>query len=192
MTLCSLVAQEAEKRRIIKAQQASPRVLEMNMCRLHLAAGKGNVAEVRAMLARGAWRELDARDPTGATAFIMACSSGRTECAEALLDAGCDATVTSFGFSGPQHAEICGHPGLAERLRARLSESETEAPSSVPVGARFMRGSAVELHGLASEAGRRLNGLTGRVQRFDQAAGRVAGIVDRKLRRVLFVVLSTS
>ena len=59
---------------------------------------------------------------------------------------------------------------------AAAAATPARAASAAPLGLRFVRGSAVELHGLSSEAGRRLNGCTGRVERFE--AGHIAGIVD--------------
>ena len=81
------------------------------------AAAHGHVASVRRLVAGGA--VLEARDMIGCTAFLHACGHGKTECAEVLLDAGCDASVVNDNaWTGLMYAAAHGHVALVRRLVA--------------------------------------------------------------------------
>ena len=64
---------------------------------LYEAARKGDAAEVRALLDRGA--EVDARFRYGATALFKAAERGHTEVVKLLLERGADATVKDTFYS---------------------------------------------------------------------------------------------
>ena len=92
---------------------------------LHHAAVSGDVTELRAVLARGADVDMDARTKHGDTPFILACDRGHMKCAEALLDAGCDAAATTNnGCTGLMLAAHNGLLALVERLLASGAELE--------------------------------------------------------------------
>ena len=79
---------------------------------LMLAAEKGSVPAVRALLMGATKESLEARDKAGrGTAFLHACAKGHVECMELLRDAGCDTSaVRSKGcngmFLGVRHANV--------------------------------------------------------------------------------------
>ena len=99
------------------------------------AAGRGDLAELEALLAAGA--DMEARDEEdGATAFHWACNSGRLECARALAAAGCDvAAASTEGGTALMLAANKGHPavvawllgegGAAEMMEARDKDGDT-------------------------------------------------------------------
>ncbi len=94
---------------------------------LHLLAKRGDVAGVRALLARGA--DPDARwSHWGAevTPMHLAALHGHAEVVRALLDAGADSTIhDSMHDSDPAGwAEHAGQPAIAAVLRAAQPEGE--------------------------------------------------------------------
>jgi hypothetical protein len=85
------------------------------------AAGEGDVARVRLLLAEGA--DANAAAECGETALMRAAAKGHLEVVEVLLDAGGDVHAKSEnGFTPLFMAVFFGHVGVARALLARGSD----------------------------------------------------------------------
>jgi ankyrin repeat protein len=81
---------------------------------------------------------IDAAHPrTGFTAFHYACFGNQSDCAEALVHAGCDVGLKDGeGMTGGEVAELQGHAAVVARLRAVVAEQLRAAgrgPDSVAI-----------------------------------------------------------
>ena len=82
------------------------------------ASFSGVGAAVRTVLAAG-WCELETRQETGDTAFLVACMKGSIECMQLLVDAGCNtATKSNDGGTALMHTAFSG---VAAAVRAALA-----------------------------------------------------------------------
>ncbi len=100
---------------------------------LYEAARKGDVAEVKALLDRGA--DVNAKFRYGATALFKAAERGHTEVARLLIERGADVTVkdTFYGATALYWATDKGHIGV---VRAILSKSAEGAGDVLTSGVR--------------------------------------------------------
>ena len=115
---------------------------------LYEAARKGDPAEVRAVLDRGA--DVNAKFRYGATALFKAAERGHTEVVKLLIERGADVTVkdTFYGATAMTWAMEKGHTGV---VRAILAKSADGAPGVLLTGAR---GGNAELVSAALESGK--------------------------------------
>src|SRR5215204_4078103 len=100
---------------------------------LYEAARKGDVAEVKAALDRGA--DVNAKFRYGATALFKAAERGHTEVVKLLIERGADVTVkdTFYGATAISWALQKGHTGV---VRAILAKSAEDAGDVLLTGAR--------------------------------------------------------
>lgn len=100
---------------------------------LYEAARKGDAAEVKALLDRGA--DVNARFRYGATALFKAAEKGNTEVVKLLLERGADATVkdTFYGATAMTWALDKGH---VETVRALLVKDAASVDDVLLGGAR--------------------------------------------------------
>lgn len=100
---------------------------------LYEAARKGDVAEVKAVLDRGA--DVNAKFRYGATALFKAAERGHTEVVRLLIERGADVNVkdTFYGATAISWAVQKGHTGV---VRAILAKSADEAGDVLLDGVR--------------------------------------------------------
>ncbi|HEX8557218.1 MAG TPA: ankyrin repeat domain-containing protein [Pyrinomonadaceae bacterium] len=93
---------------------------------LYEAARRGDIAEVRAALDRGA--DVNARFRYGATALFKAAERGHTEVVRLLIERGADVTVkdTFYGATALYWATDKGHAGVARAILAKSAEGAGE------------------------------------------------------------------
>jgi ankyrin repeat protein len=117
---------------------------------LYEAARKGDVAEVKAVLDRGA--DVNAKFRYGATALFKAAERGHTEVVKLLIERGADVNVkdTFYGATAMTWALNKEHTGV---IRAILAQSAEEAGDVLLTG---VRGGNAELVTVALEAGGKL------------------------------------
>ena len=73
---------------------------------------------------------IDALDTSGSSAFHMACVTGRTDCAVALVKAGCDTSIQAIrGSTGWDMAEKQGHMMLIRRCRLAKRQRKAQNTS---------------------------------------------------------------
>jgi uncharacterized protein len=115
---------------------------------LYEAARKGDAAEVKAVLDKGA--DVNAKFRYGATALFKAAERGHTEVVKLLIERGADVTVkdTFYGATALYWALDKGHTGV---VRAILARSAEDAGDVLLTGARS--GNA-EMASAALEAGK--------------------------------------
>ena len=115
---------------------------------LYEAARKGDAAEVRALLDKGA--DVNAKFRYGATALFKAAERGHTEVVKALIERGADVTVrdTFYGATAMYWAMDKGHTGV---VRAILAKSAEEAGDVLLSGAR---GGNADMVSVALESGK--------------------------------------
>jgi ankyrin repeat protein len=115
---------------------------------LYEAARKGDVAEVKAVLDRGA--DVNAKFRYGATALFKAAERGHTEVVKLLIERGADVTVkdTFYGATAMTWALNKEHTGV---IRAILSKSPDEAGDVLLTG---VRGGNAELVTVALDTGK--------------------------------------
>lgn len=115
---------------------------------LYEAARKGDVAEVKAVLDKGA--DVNAKFRYGATALFKAAERGHTEVVKLLLERGADVTVkdTFYGATALYWAMDKGHTGV---VRAILAKSAEGADEVLLTG---VRGGNAELASIALETGK--------------------------------------
>ncbi|HEX8354590.1 MAG TPA: ankyrin repeat domain-containing protein [Pyrinomonadaceae bacterium] len=115
---------------------------------LYEAARKGDAAEVKALLDKGA--DVNARFRYGATALFKAAERGHTEVVKTLIERGADVTVkdTFYGATAIYWATDKGHTGV---VRAILAKSAEGAGEVLMAG---VRGGNVEMVSAALEAGK--------------------------------------
>jgi ankyrin repeat protein len=82
---------------------------------LRAAAQSGNVPRLKALLAHHI--DIDARDPWGRTALMLAVRGDRKEAVEVLLAAGADPNATDAGGTTPLEAAAGAQPEIAAALR---------------------------------------------------------------------------
>ncbi|HEX8149494.1 MAG TPA: ankyrin repeat domain-containing protein [Pyrinomonadaceae bacterium] len=89
---------------------------------LYEAARKGDVAEVKAALDKGA--DVNAKFRYGATALFKAAERGHTEVAKLLIERGVDVTVkdTFYGATALYWATDKGHTGVVRAILAKSAE----------------------------------------------------------------------
>lgn len=117
---------------------------------LYEAARKGDAAEVRALLDKGA--DVNAKFRYGATALFKAAERGHTEVVKTLIERGADVTVrdTFYGATAMYWALDKGHTGV---VRAILAKSAEDAGDVLLSG---VRGGNVEMVSIALESGGKL------------------------------------
>jgi hypothetical protein len=100
---------------------------------LYEAARKGDAAEVKAVLDRGA--DVNAKFRYGATALFKAAERGHTEVVKLLIERGADVAVkdTFYGATAISWALQKGHTGV---VRAILAKSAEDAGDVLLTGAR--------------------------------------------------------
>lgn len=115
---------------------------------LYEAARKGDAAEVRAVLDRGA--DVNAKFRYGATALFKAAERGHTEVVKLLIERGADVNVkdTFYGATAMSWALQKGHTGV---IRAILVKSAEEAGDVLLTG---VSGGNAELVSAALETGK--------------------------------------
>lgn len=115
---------------------------------LYEAARKGDVAEVKVVLDKGA--DVNAKFRYGATALFKAAERGHTEVVKLLIERGADVTVkdTFYGATALYWAMDKGHAGV---VRAILAKSAEEAGDVLLTGARSGN---VEMVAAALETGK--------------------------------------
>ena len=115
---------------------------------LYEAVRKGDAAEVKALLDKGA--DVNAKFRYGATALFKAAERGHTEVVKLLIERGADVTVkdTFYGSTAMGWALQKGHTGA---IRAILAKSADEAGDVLLTG---VRGSNAELVTVALETGK--------------------------------------
>jgi ankyrin repeat protein len=115
---------------------------------LYEAARKGDAAEVKAVLDKGA--DVNAKFRYGATALFKAAERGHTEVVKVLIERGADVNVkdTFYGATAMSWALQKGHTGV---VRAILAKSAEEAGDVLLTG---VRGDNVELVTAALETGK--------------------------------------
>jgi ankyrin repeat protein len=133
---------------------------------LYEAARRGDAAEVRAVLDRGA--DVNAKFRYGATALFKAAERGHTEVVKLLIERGADVTVkdTFYGATAMTWALDKGHTGV---IRALLAKSADDAGDVLLTG---VRGGNAELVTVALE--------TGKVPAQTLTAALVAAAADEK------------
>ena len=89
---------------------------------LYEAARKGDAAEVRALLDKGA--DVNAKFRYGATALFKAAERGHTEVVKALIERGADVTIrdTFYGATAMYWAIDKGHTGVVRAILAKSAE----------------------------------------------------------------------
>lgn len=117
---------------------------------LYEAARKGDAAEVRALLDKGA--DVNAKFRYGATALFKAAERGHIEVVKALIERGADVTVkdTFYGATAMYWAMDKGHTGV---VRAILAKSAGDAGDVLLSG---VRGGNAEMVSVALESGGKL------------------------------------
>jgi ankyrin repeat protein len=123
---------------------------------LYEAARKGDAAEVKAVLDKGA--DVNAKFRYGATALFKAAERGHTEVVKVLIERGADVDVkdTFYGATAISWALDKGHTGV---VRAILSKSAEGAGDVLMAG---VRSGNVEMVTAALETGKvRAESLTG-------------------------------
>ncbi|HEV7891964.1 MAG TPA: ankyrin repeat domain-containing protein [Pyrinomonadaceae bacterium] len=121
---------------------------------LYEAARKGDAAEVKALLDKGA--DVNAKFRYGATALFKAAERGNTEVVKLLIERGADVNVkdTFYGATAISWAMQKGHTGV---VRAILAKSTEEAGDVLLTGA----GSGnVEMVSAALESGGKIPAVT--------------------------------
>jgi ankyrin repeat protein/uncharacterized protein DUF3471 len=115
---------------------------------LYEAARKGDPAEVKAALDKGA--DVNAKFRYGATALFKAADSGHTEVVKLLIERGADVTVkdTFYGATAMTWALQKGHIGV---IRVLLAKSADEAGDVLMTGVGLGN---VELVSVALETGK--------------------------------------
>lgn len=115
---------------------------------LYEAARKGDAAEVKALLDKGA--DVNAKFRYGATALFKAAERGHTEVVKLLIERGADVNVkdTFYGASAMTWALDKGHVGV---VRAILAKSAEDAGDVLLTG---VRGGNTELVSVALETGK--------------------------------------
>jgi len=115
---------------------------------LYEAARKGDAAEVRTLLDKGA--DVNAKFRYGATALFKAAERGHTEVVKTLIERGADVTVkdTFYGATAITWALDKGHTGV---VRAILSKSAEGAGDVLLAG---VRSGNVDLVSAALETGK--------------------------------------
>lgn len=100
---------------------------------LYEAARKGDAAEVKALLDKGA--DVNAKFRYGATALFKAAERGHTEVVKLLIERGADVTVkdTFYGANALYWAMDKGHTGV---VRAILAKSAEDAGDVLLTGVR--------------------------------------------------------
>lgn len=133
---------------------------------LYEAARKGDAAEVKAVLDKGA--DVNAKFRYGATALFKAAERGHTEVVKLLIERGADVTVkdTFYGATAMTWAIDKGHTGV---VRAILAKSAEDAGSALMAG---VRGGNVEMVSAALE--------TGKLPADTLTAALVAAVADEK------------
>jgi ankyrin repeat protein len=93
---------------------------------LYEAARKGDAAEVKAVLDKGA--EVNAKFRYGATALFKAAERGHTEVVKLLIERGADVTVkdTFYGATAMTWALDKGHTGVVRAILAKSAEGAGE------------------------------------------------------------------
>jgi ankyrin repeat protein len=94
-------------------------MLESGKTPLHLAAGKGELAEIRALLADRCYA-VDVRDSAGATPLHDAAAAGHASIVRALLDAGADILAKDANHKTALHWS--GDSGTPDVVRMLLDE----------------------------------------------------------------------
>src|SRR5919107_1663240 len=89
---------------------------------LYEAARKGDAAEVRALLDKGA--DVNAKFRYGATALFKAAERGNTEVVKLLIERGADVNVkdTFYGSTGMGWALQKGHTGVVRAILAKNTD----------------------------------------------------------------------
>lgn len=97
---------------------------------LYEAARKGDAAEVKALLDRGA--DVNAKFRYGATALFKAAERGHTEVVKLLIERGADVTVkdTFYGATALYWATDKGHTGVVRAILAKSAEGAGEVLSN--------------------------------------------------------------
>jgi ankyrin repeat protein len=115
---------------------------------LYEAARKGDAAEVRALLDKGA--DVNAKFRYGATALFKAAERGNTEVVKLLIERGADVTIrdTFYGATAMTWALNKEHTGV---VRAILAKSAEEAGDVLLTG---VRGGNAEMVSVALETGK--------------------------------------
>jgi hypothetical protein len=115
---------------------------------LYEAARKGDAAEVKAVLDKGA--DVNAKFRYGATALFKAAERGHTEVVKLLIERGADVNVrdTFYGATAMYWAMDKGHTGV---VRAILAKSPEEAGDVLLTG---VRSGNAEMTSAALEAGK--------------------------------------
>jgi ankyrin repeat protein len=122
---------------------------------LMAAVSKGNTAMARLLIAHGA--DLDAVEMCGWTAFHAACFNNQPDCAEILVQAGCNvaATWNSAGtgmsqglLTGKQVAEYNGHTEVLRRLAALARKAAKQGRLEGEAAGAAKAGAVVTLAGL--------------------------------------------
>jgi hypothetical protein len=112
---------------------------------LYEAARKGDAAEVKAVLDRGA--DVNAKFRYGATALFKAAERGHTEVVKVLIERGADVTVkdTFYGATALYWATDKGHVGVVRAILAKSSDGAGDVLSSgVNAGNAEMVSAALE------------------------------------------------
>jgi ankyrin repeat protein len=93
---------------------------------LYEAARKGDAAEVRALLDKGA--DVNAKYRYGATALFKAAERGHTEVVKLLIERGADVNVkdTFYGATAISWALGKGHTGVVRAILAKSAEDAGE------------------------------------------------------------------
>jgi ankyrin repeat protein len=87
---------------------------------LYLAAEKGYIDIINALITAGANVNVTAPQSNNRTPLHIACKSGHVEVAEALLDAGADMELrTSLGYTAMHLAALNNRPKIAKLLISR-------------------------------------------------------------------------
>ena len=144
------------------AQTAAPTLNDQ----LYEAARKGDPAEVKALLDKGA--DVNAKFRYGATALFKAAERGHTEVVKLLIERGADVNIrdTFYGATAMTWALDKGHVGV---VRAILAKSADSAGDVLLAG---VRGGNAELVTAALE--------TGKVPAATLTAGLAAATSDEK------------
>jgi hypothetical protein len=120
---------------------------------LYEAARKGDAAEVKAVLDRGA--DVNAKFRYGATALFKAAERGHTEVVKVLIERGADVTVkdTFYGATALYWATDKGHVGVVRAILAKSSDGAGDVLSSgVNAGNAEMVSAALETGKVSAES----------------------------------------
>ena len=112
---------------------------------LYEAARKGDAAEVKALLDKGA--DVNAKFRYGATALFKAAERGHTEVVRLLIERGADVTVkdTFYGATALYWATDKGHTGVVRAILAKSAEGAGEVLlTGVRTGNAEMTSAALE------------------------------------------------